>query len=105
MFNSAQGHIRELYWRSSSKITEPDILMVEFPNYIGECFKDNLIPFARVRDHSGKHVRWQFAINIAFAITFHRSQGKTLELIRLCLNDPDKFFGITYVGISRVREL
>ena len=58
LFNSAQGTVKEIYWKQNSRINEPDILMAEFPCYKGDYFRDNLIPFARVRDHYGKHVRW-----------------------------------------------
>jgi hypothetical protein len=52
LFNSSKGVIREVYWEIGSPIEEPDIIMVEFEDFLGKGYQGNLIPFRRTKDYS-----------------------------------------------------
>ena len=52
-----------------------------------------------------KFIRKQFPLKVAYAITIHKSQGLTLELILLDLGEFEFAAGFTYVVLSRVKRL
>ena len=76
-------------------------------------FRDNnnrpvfpILPITRTWDKgSRKHSRTIFPVVLAYAITIHKSQGLTLKRIVMDISKRDFRTGLTYVGISRVKEL
>lgn len=48
--------------------------------------------------------RHQFPVKLAWAMTFNRSQGQTLDMVGLDLSHPPFAAGQLYVGLSRVRS-
>lgn len=46
-----------------------------------------------------------FSVVLAYVITIHKSQGLTLKQIVIDISKRDFQTGLTYVGISRVKEL
>lgn len=46
-----------------------------------------------------------FPLRLAYAITVYKSQGLTLQRAVLCLEKKDLAIGLSYVAISRVKEL
>ena len=45
-----------------------------------------------------------FPLRLAYAMTYHKCQGLTLEMVWLDLTSKDMNFGLTYVGLSRVKR-
>ena len=83
--------------------------MVQFDKYNGPCINGNLFPVAllvRSCEKNGrKCTRKQFPLKVAYAITIHKSQELTLELIVIDLGDVEFAAGLTYVVLSRVKRL
>jgi hypothetical protein len=48
-------------------------------------------------------IRTQFPLRLCYAVTFHKSQGETLDRVLLHLQEPVHEHGMLYVGLSRVR--
>ena len=80
----------------------------------GPClFRDNnnrlvvpILPITRTWDKgSQKHSQTMFTVVLAYAIIIHKSQGLTLERIVMDISKQDFQIGLTYVGISKVKEL
>ena len=69
---------------------------------------DRIISLPRIsfnfRTHNGMDVtRIQFPLRVCYAVTFHKSQGETLNRVLLHLLQPVHEHGMLYVGLSRVR--
>ena len=52
-----------------------------------------------------KCVRIQFPVVLAFAMTIHKSQGSTIENAYIDIGDREFSLGLTYVGLSRVKNV
>ena len=48
--------------------------------------------------------RRQFPLRLAYAVTFNKSQGKTLDRVVVDVRNPPFAHGQLYVALSRVRE-
>ncbi|KAJ7610353.1 hypothetical protein FB45DRAFT_709548, partial [Roridomyces roridus] len=49
--------------------------------------------------------RAQLALRLAWAVTIHKSQGLTIAKVKLGLGNKEFASGLTFVGLSRVKEL
>ena len=50
-------------------------------------------------------VRMQFPLMLSWAITIHKSQGRTLELSVIDFGTSEKCCGMSLVALSRVKKL
>ena len=104
------GTVRAIvYNENKTSIECPDYVMVQFDNYKGSCINGNLFPvktIARNCEKNGrKFTRKRFPLKLAYAITIHKSQGLTLELIVIDIGDSEFAAGLTYVVLTRVRRI
>ena len=92
----------------------PDVVMLQVPLYTGPTlwYDSNgnpLVPIVPVvvqwDTSAGKGNRQQLPLQLAYAITIHKSQGMTLDRAVIDLGPRDFSAGLTFVAISRVRSL
>ena len=118
LVNGAQGTIEEIVYKPGNDPSKgpPDIIYMNIPQYIGpplcpETFPDNpkVVPIIRQKANwiDGKVfcTRTQFPLLPSYAITIHKSQGMTLELVILDVGDREFAVGLSYTGLSRVKRL
>ena len=94
----------------------PEAVVVQFRFLAGEddirLFLDGYprsvaIPMKQVEwKHNGKTLIWtHFPLVLSWAITIHKSQGRTLELAVIDLGTSEKCCGMSLVALSRVKKL
>ena len=83
--------------------------MVHFDNYKGSCINGNLNHVAAITQfcekNGRKFTRKQLPLKVEYAITIHKSQGLTLELIVIDIGDVEFAAGLAYVVLTRVRKI
>ena len=110
LVNGALGYVRKIVYLPECYPPEhlPEILMIEFDNYTNPTI-DNLVPISLVtrywKSKSYNCSRKQFPVDLAWAITIHKSQGLTLDKAVIDLGDKERSLGLTYVALSRVKTL
>ena len=87
-------------------------VLVKFDSYSGPSFlatEPNVVPippFSCTSESFGSNFeRTQFPLKLAWAITIHKSQGLTLPKVWIDLGNSEKASGLSYVALSRVRDL
>jgi hypothetical protein len=93
----------------------PIAILVQFPEggiYRGESYLKDVPRIVKFRPKTdqipselGGGSRTQFPLNLAYALTIHKAQGGTYERVVLDLGKDEFDIGLSYVGMSRVREL
>ena len=102
----------DLVWKPGQDTTRelPWAIMVKFDGYDGPVVSGSCcVPVflaCHKFDMSGKECsRTQFPLQLAYAITVHKSQGLTLAKAVLNLNQRQHRLGLAYVAVSRVKAL
>ena len=111
--NGANGKIVDLiYDNDHCPPNLPIAVIVEFDDYSGPSFIEsmpNCLPICPVTVsvfYSGSfHERQQLPLRLSWAMTIHKSQGLTLSKVWIDLGKSEKVAGISYVAISRARNL
>ncbi|CAG8731859.1 2835_t:CDS:2 [Cetraspora pellucida] len=114
LVNGSMGTIQEiLFEEGKCPPFLPSAVLVEFDNYnspsITTVENKRLVPILPIRQTwESKSIvcsRLQFPINLAWAITVHKSQGLTLPKAIVDLGEREYATGLSFVAISRVRSL
>lgn len=121
LVNGAIGRVEDVVWMHGSTRSElPLAILVSFPSYTGPTlwrteprpgFPDGvpIVPLTSIKSTfnvSGKQMsRTQVPLRLAWAVTVHKSQGLTLERIKLGLGKKEFCSGLTFVALSRVKSL
>ena len=108
-----QDQLRTLFF---SQITHPPSLpvavIVKFDSFSGPSLTNDMplcVPIppitATVQTGNDVHKRQQLPITLGWALTIHKSQSRTLDKTWVDIGKKESTLGITYVAISRVRNL
>ena len=102
-----------LFDENTKDMTMPYVVIVDFPDYKGPQFFKNhptyvpIPPFTAMNTKRKiPYTRIQIPLNLAFAITIHKSQGLTLKRAVVDLEKSENSEGgLTYVALSRLKTL
>ena len=114
--DGARGTVYDVGWAPGADVTcdPPCVIMMEFDNYTGDSFLTTpdgrkVVPIMPVlRDFlvGANHcTRTQFPLMVCYAITVHKSQSITEDMIVTDLSSRDFQTGLSYVAVSRVKTL
>lgn len=107
------GQVVDIIYKTNHQPPDlPIAVVVKFNDYIGPSFSSktpSLVPIVPVTMsvHNGNsiHERQQLPLKLAWALTIHKSQGITLHKSWIDIGKSEATLGLTYVAISRVRDL
>ena len=107
--NGSMGILKDVIFCKENGQYIPDRLMIQFEHIKSDTvhLKDNIVPIKRVTilyEKNYKKSRTQFPIRNAFALTIHKSQGMTLENVIVDIGKSEFCPGLTYVGLSRIKN-
>jgi hypothetical protein len=106
--NGASGIIRYIIYYNGRPPAMPDLILVEFDNYVGPTLYENCVPIVPQNFQTDDYnCRWMknIPINLNYAQTFHKCQGATMSKCIIDLGEKEKSIGMTYVSLSRVKNL
>ncbi|XP_074596436.1 uncharacterized protein LOC141851589 [Brevipalpus obovatus] len=110
LVNGSLGTVRHIIYGPDERPPAlPLFILVEFDNYRGPYLYENTFPIVPItRSWIKKEVtcsRRQYPLSLAYAVTIHKSQGLTLNKIKVDIGKRESSLGLTYVALSRVRSL
>ncbi|KJZ78143.1 hypothetical protein HIM_02181 [Hirsutella minnesotensis 3608] len=114
--NGARGTVYDIAWAPGADPMQnpPCVIMMEFDKYTGPVFLTTadgrkIVPILPVnRDFlvgATLCTRTQFPLIVCYAITVHKSQSITEDMIVTDLSCRDFQTGLSYVAVSRVKTL
>ena len=89
----------------------PDMVLVHVPQYEGPSFLDEpkivpVVPMERSWTSNKKtYTRTMIPLLPAYAMSIHKSQGMTLDKVRINLGDKEFASGLTYTAVSRCKKV
>lgn len=121
LVNATTGIVEDIIWPVGASRSElPLAVLVSCPTYKGPTlwhteprpnFPDGIpiIPITPLKTsfeiNSQPMSRKQLPLRLAWAVTVHKSQGLTLKKIKLGLGSREFSTGLTFVALSRVKEI
>ncbi|KID81004.1 ATP-dependent DNA helicase PIF1 [Metarhizium guizhouense ARSEF 977] len=116
LYNGARGTVYDIGWAPGTDPVQdpPCVIMMEFDKYSGPVFLTTadgrkIVPILPVeRDFligATRCTRTQFPLIVCYAITVHKSQSITEDVIVTDLSCRDFQTGLSYVAVSRVKTL
>lgn len=122
MVNGAVGLVEDVVWQhgAPSRSDLPIAVLVSCPTYTGptlwrtapkDGFPDGvpivpIVPIKTTFEIGSKTLsRTQLPLRLAWAVTVHKSQGLTLERVRIGLGSNEFCAGLTFVALSRAKSL
>jgi Helicase len=111
LVNGSVGTVQDIVIRPGDSISNslPAALIIKWDKYGGPTLDGEvfpLTPVTRFWNDKGKGCsRTQFPITLAWAITIHKSQGMTLEKAVADIGEKEFSAGLTYVALSRMKNL
>ncbi|KZV72643.1 hypothetical protein PENSPDRAFT_348870 [Peniophora sp. CONT] len=121
LVNGALGTVEDVVWLEGAQRSDlPLAVLVSIPEYTGPTLwrtapRDGyptgipIVPITAVRvdfRHASQSCwRTQLPLSLSWAVTVHKSQGLTLGRIRVGLGRREFANGLTFVALSRVRNL
>ena len=110
--NGATGLVKNVIYNDLDSSSFPIAILVKFDNYVGPSFLEdeaNVVPIPPCSSCSESlgtdYERTQFPLRLAWAMTIHKSQGLTLTQSWVDLGKSERSIGLSYVALSRVRNL
>lgn len=110
--NGTLGEIKDIVYKPGEQDNQSNLplcIMVHFPRYTGPVCYGNTIPIVpssvSFKKSNVNCTRKQFPIQLAYAISIHRSQGITLEKAVIDIGPNEFALGMTYVALSRVKTI
>jgi len=110
LVNGSLGTVKDIIYPKGCKPPQlPLFVIVRFDDHDGFELLNGNVPI-RVSQanwyHSGKHCsRAQLPLSLSWSCTIHKSQSLTLSKTELDLGVDEFQLGLTYVGLSRVKNL
>ena len=109
LVNGALGTVISICYEGGAPPELPLAVMVKFDNYCGPTLPDHTVPITPIRrtwsNASVQCSRLQLPLKLAWAITFHKAQGLTLDKVVIDIGNKEFCSGLTFVACSRVRHL
>ena len=115
LVNGSMGTVQDIIFKEDQGPPSlPIAVLISFDNYKGPTIAslegERVVPIAPIqRNWTGKSgvscSRLQIPIRFAWAITVHKSQGLTLRKAIIDLGEKEFTAGLSFVAVSRVREL
>ncbi len=106
LVNGAMGFVRHIIYINKKPPQQPECILVEFDNYSGPTVLNNLVPIVpQVEEDQETRRRCVtcLPIKLAYAVSIHKSQGMTLPKVIVDLGKNEKWSGLAYVALSRVK--
>ena len=113
LVNGAMGTIYKILYKPGSKPSDlPVAVLVKFDKFLGKSFikeHENIVPIVPEQiewfDDGKSKTRTQLPMNLSFAITIHKSQGKTLDKAWIDVGKKEVATGASFVALSRLKSL
>ena len=111
--NGSAGTVVDIIYKTSHQPPDlPIAVIIKFDDYIGPSTSNkipSLVSIApvtiSVSSGNSVHERQQLPLKLAWALTIHKSQGLTLPQAWVDIGKSEQTLGITYVALSRVKQL